>query len=290
MKNLFLSIVLIFGSGSLFSFTNNSKISFDKEPWIFPVAGKKSNIGSFWGDVREGGKRKHEGIDIFAKRGTPVVAVCDGFISSVGNGGIGGKTIWLQTAGFKTIYYAHLDEQKVKGGEFVRKGEVIGTVGNTGNARTTAPHLHFGIYTWTGAVNPLPYVKNSLKIEISKDAAKTAIAKTSKKFNEKSESTVKVNATKGETKTTRVAENAFPKKYIWKTIDVPVDRNAKYYVTTRSNVVRVQNGKYSVIGKYGRSDNGKYPYRILLANKEELYINSAGKVLNSAGTIFGNIS
>ena len=65
-----------------------------------------------------------------------------------------------------TAYYAHLDQQKVKTGQYVRKGQVIGTVGNTGNAKYTPAHLHFGIYKISGAVNPLPYVKNSKKIVV----------------------------------------------------------------------------------------------------------------------------
>jgi murein DD-endopeptidase MepM/ murein hydrolase activator NlpD len=150
----------------------------------FPVSGKKSSIGSFWGAARDGGKRKHEGIDIFAKKGTPVVAVTDGIVSAVTNGGIGGKTVWLRSFDYSwTAYYAHLDQQKVKRGQFVKKGEVLGTVGNTGNARTTPAHLHFGIYTWNGAVNPLPYVKQSPKVDLSKPVQpETLIASEKKKY------------------------------------------------------------------------------------------------------------
>jgi murein DD-endopeptidase MepM/ murein hydrolase activator NlpD len=131
----------------------------------FPVWGKRAWVGSFWGAARDGGKRKHEGIDIFARKGTPVVAITDGIIVSKGNTPRGGKTLWLRALGKPwTVYYAHLDQQKVKRGQFVKKGQIIGTVGNTGNARYTPPHLHFGIYTWTGAINPLPYVKTSPRV------------------------------------------------------------------------------------------------------------------------------
>lgn len=131
----------------------------------FPVAGKRSNIGSFWGAERDGGLRKHQGIDIFAKKGTPVVAISDGYISSRASTPRGGKVLWLKSSKQAfTAYYAHLDKQFVKSGQYVRKGQVIGTVGKTGNARTTPPHLHFGIYTRKGAINPLPYVKNSPKV------------------------------------------------------------------------------------------------------------------------------
>ncbi len=130
----------------------------------FPVSGK-SKIGSFWGDKRDGGKRRHEGIDIFARKGTPVVALCDGIIVSSGNTPRGGKTLWLQSARFPwKAYYAHLDQKKVRAGQVVKKGQVIGTVGNTGNAKHTPSHLHFGIYKlFGGAENPLPWVKYSKK-------------------------------------------------------------------------------------------------------------------------------
>ncbi len=130
-------------------------------PLRFPVAGAGNrDIQSFWGAERDGGRRRHEGIDIFAPRGTPVVAVADGRVTSVGNGGLGGKTVW-QRAGDRGInlYYAHLDTQLVGFGRRVQVGDTLGLVGNTGNARTTAPHLHFGIYGGSGAVDPLPFVK-----------------------------------------------------------------------------------------------------------------------------------
>lgn len=141
---------------------------------LFPVAGKKSNIGSFWGAARDGGIRKHEGIDIFAKKRTPVVAASDGVITRVRNGGIGGKTVWLRSIDKNvSFYYAHLDEQLVSAGQFVKEGDTLGLVGNTGNARTTPPHLHFGIYTYGGAIDPLPFVK---KLKEPSDVPEKTIA------------------------------------------------------------------------------------------------------------------
>ena len=152
----------------------------------FPVAGKRSNIGSFWGADRDGGRRRHQGIDIFAKKGTPVVAISDGVISSKGNTPRGGKVLWLQSSKHPwTAYYAHLDKQFVKEGQYVRKGQVLGTVGKTGNARTTPAHLHFGMYTNRGAINPLPYVKYSPKIVSPKmpGTKKVAVKKIGKNKN-----------------------------------------------------------------------------------------------------------
>jgi murein DD-endopeptidase MepM/ murein hydrolase activator NlpD len=140
---------------------------------VFPVAGKRSNVGSFWGDERDGGKRKHRGIDIFAKKGTPVVAISDGIIISRAHTPRGGKVLWLRTTSYPLVaYYAHLDKHSVKEGQYVKKGQVLGTVGNTGNARTTPAHLHFGMYSLTGALNPLPYVKHSPRVSISKASSK----------------------------------------------------------------------------------------------------------------------
>ncbi|MGJ8550805.1 M23 family metallopeptidase [Winogradskyella wichelsiae] len=139
------------------------------EPTLaFPVSGKDNKaIQSFWGATRSGGHRSHEGIDIFAKRGTPVVAATKGFISKTGNRGLGGKQVWLRDGLFgQSLYYAHLDSIAVSGGNRVVIGDTLGFVGNTGNAITTSPHLHFGIYTSGGAVNPLPFVKQSDPIVI----------------------------------------------------------------------------------------------------------------------------
>lgn len=130
----------------------------------FPVSGNKARIGSFWGDDRDGGNRSHEGVDIFAAKGTPAIAVADGYVTGVGDGGIGGKTIWLRPAEKNyTVYYAHLDKQLVTQGQFVKKGDTVGAVGNTGNAKHTPAHLHFGIYTYGGAVNPLSFVSKTVK-------------------------------------------------------------------------------------------------------------------------------
>lgn len=130
----------------------------------FPVSGNKASVGSTWGDERDGGKRTHEGIDIFAPKLTPAVAAADGSITGVREGGLGGKTVWLRPEGkHYTLYYAHLDQQLVQEGQLVKKGDVVGLVGNTGNAQFTSSHLHFGIYTNGGAIDPLPFVNRTVK-------------------------------------------------------------------------------------------------------------------------------
>ncbi|MEX0967915.1 MAG: M23 family metallopeptidase [Bacteroidia bacterium] len=128
----------------------------------FPVAESDTrSILSFWADPRDGGARSHEGVDVFAPRGTPVVAVSNGIITRTGTNRLGGKVVWLRGEG-ASYYYAHLDSQMVGAGKRVNTGDTLGLVGNTGNARYTAHHLHFGIYTSGGAIDPLPFIDNRL--------------------------------------------------------------------------------------------------------------------------------
>jgi murein DD-endopeptidase MepM/ murein hydrolase activator NlpD len=131
---------------------------------LFPVAGNKAKTGSFWGASRDGGKRSHEGVDIFAPKYTPVIASSDGYVTGVRDGGIGGKVVWLRVKDRKiTLYYAHLEKQLVEEGQEVRKGDTLGLVGNTGNAKYTPSHLHFGVYTSGGPVDPFPFVNPAIK-------------------------------------------------------------------------------------------------------------------------------
>lgn len=129
-----------------------------------PVAEGKGRISSVWGDIRDAGARRHEGIDIFAPLRTPVVAAADGVVTRVNENNLGGKVVWLRPKGKNlSLYYAHLDEQLVRNGQTVKAGDTLGLIGNTGNARTTPPHLHFGIYSSGGAINPLPFVDPVVK-------------------------------------------------------------------------------------------------------------------------------
>ncbi|MCG2429905.1 M23 family metallopeptidase [Aequorivita xiaoshiensis] len=129
----------------------------------FPVVGGvNKDIQGFWADPRDTGSRSHEGVDIFAKRGTPVIAITDGTISSTGNGGFGGLQVWItDKLKKKRIYYAHLDSFIVSEGDKVKIGDTIGFVGNTGNATELPPHLHFGVYKEHGAVNPISFIKKT---------------------------------------------------------------------------------------------------------------------------------
>jgi peptidoglycan LD-endopeptidase LytH len=127
----------------------------------FPVAGHDSgHIRSGFGAPRDGGRRAHHGVDIFAPRGTPVLAAEAGIVTRVRETPVGGRVVWVRDEGRAlSRYYAHLDSQLVEAGATVAAGDTLGTVGNTGNARTTPPHLHFGIYVrGEGAVDPWPFL------------------------------------------------------------------------------------------------------------------------------------
>jgi murein DD-endopeptidase MepM/ murein hydrolase activator NlpD len=126
----------------------------------FPVAGRTTEaIQSLFGADRDGGRRSHKGVDIFAPRGTPVVAVASGYVARIDETEIGGKIIWVRDAARnQAYYYAHLDRHLIAPNTRVEPGDTLGLVGNTGNARTTPSHLHFGVYTTRRAVDPYPYI------------------------------------------------------------------------------------------------------------------------------------
>jgi len=126
--------------------------------FICPVQGGASFIDS-WGFPRSGG-RSHKGVDMFAPRGTPVVAVVDGRIKFSSNS-LGGLSTHLYADNGTVYYYTHLDghPSNISSGQRVEKGTIVGFVGNSGNARYTSPHNHFEIRPNGKAVNPYPTVR-----------------------------------------------------------------------------------------------------------------------------------
>jgi murein DD-endopeptidase MepM/ murein hydrolase activator NlpD len=124
-----------------------------------PVAGvKPSSLRDTWGGARSQG-RKHEGIDIFARRGTRVLSSTEGVVMRVGSNRLGGQVVWVLGPGGQRHYYAHLERYgDVHAGMRVAPGKVLGYVGTTGNAAGTPPHLHYGIYASGGAINPYPFL------------------------------------------------------------------------------------------------------------------------------------
>jgi murein DD-endopeptidase MepM/ murein hydrolase activator NlpD len=136
--------------------------------YVFPVDGQ-TDWGDTYGALRSdvpGGW--HHGDDLFAPLGTPVVAVADGKVFSVGWNRVGGWRLWLLDANGNQFYYAHLSGYTAAGRNdgTVKKGQVLGFVGNTGDAFTTLPHLHFEVHPsstlylgYDGAVNPTSYLR-----------------------------------------------------------------------------------------------------------------------------------
>jgi murein DD-endopeptidase MepM/ murein hydrolase activator NlpD len=130
----------------------------------FPVSGHDSKaVQSFFGADRDAGARRHHGIDIFAPRGTPALAAARGVVRSISPNNLGGNVVWLSDYDRgQTLYYAHLDRHNVVAGQTVEIGDTVGFIGNTGNARTTPPHLHFGVYRrGEGPLDPYPFVYRS---------------------------------------------------------------------------------------------------------------------------------
>lgn len=127
----------------------------------FPVQGRDTRaIQSGFGASRDAGRRSHHGVDIFAPRGTPVLSATNGRVSRANVTNVGGKVVWVRDSEQRqSLYYAHLDSQVVRRGQDVELGDTLGFVGNTGNARTTPPHLHFGVYARRrGPVDPFYFL------------------------------------------------------------------------------------------------------------------------------------
>ncbi len=129
-------------------------------PLLIPVQGlQPKNLVDTWGAARSGG-RTHKGIDLFAPKGTPVLSATEGIVFQVGTDRLGGQVVRVLGPRATLHYYAHLSAYgNVRRGDWVTAGEILGYVGNTGNAATTPPHLHYGIYYFFGkATNPYPYL------------------------------------------------------------------------------------------------------------------------------------
>ncbi|HEV8370684.1 MAG TPA: M23 family metallopeptidase [Pyrinomonadaceae bacterium] len=119
----------------------------------------KRQVANTWHAPR-GSDRVHEGQDIFAPKGTPVFSATSGFVYNVGENNLGGQTVSVIGAGGRVYYYAHLDSYApgIAVGDRVTTKTLLGYVGTTGNAQGTPPHLHFGVYASSGAINPLPLI------------------------------------------------------------------------------------------------------------------------------------
>lgn len=141
---------------------------------LVPVQGVAADaLSDTFGDARSG-ERVHEALDIMAPTGTPVLAVADGHVEKLFDSRLGGLTLYqFEPSGLFAYYYAHLDRYApgLQEGQPLRRGQVIGYVGATGNADPTAPHLHFAVFAlgperewWRGTpVNPYPLLRGDAR-------------------------------------------------------------------------------------------------------------------------------
>lgn len=133
--------------------------------FAFPVADPHQYGDSFGAPRMMGTEYEHwhEGTDIFAPMGTPLLACERGVVMRISTGGVlGGNTVWLRGESGVAYYYAHLSDfaPGLREGLVVDPGTVLGFVGDTGNARGTSPHLHFEVHPGGGsAVNPYPILR-----------------------------------------------------------------------------------------------------------------------------------
>lgn len=119
-----------------------------------PLPGQ--HLTDTWGGARSEGRR-HEGIDIFAPRNTPIKATTQGVVSKVGDDRLGGKVVVIVGPGGAGHYYAHLEDYAdISPNQWIEVGDTVGYVGDSGNAKGTPPHVHYGVYINGSAVNPYP--------------------------------------------------------------------------------------------------------------------------------------
>lgn len=168
-----LSLVLLIGTATgVVSFLFDTGLFYVKVARLYaadppakifmPVAGvTRKHIANTWHAPRGSGRR-HEGQDIFAKRGTPIYSATRGYVYNIGENNLGGQTVSVIGAGGRVYYYAHLDSyaEGLTEGDYVTPQTKLGEVGTTGNAQGTPPHLHFGVYTPSGAIDPLPLIES----------------------------------------------------------------------------------------------------------------------------------
>ncbi len=142
----------------LYEFFENQKLLLASTPSIRPVKGWMSSRFGYRISPFTGTKEFHRGIDIATRMGAPIIAPADGIVSFTGRDGAFGKVITVKHGYGLVSKYAHIKKALVKKGQYVKRGETIALVGNTG--RSTGPHLHYEVHLNNMAVDPLRYILN----------------------------------------------------------------------------------------------------------------------------------
>lgn len=141
-----------------------------------------------FGDPRGGGTRTHEGLDIMAPKGAYIVSPTDAVVTGLGTGDYSGKYVYTANPGGERFAYIHLDTIDVKYGQVLKAGDLVGTVGSTGNASGGAPHLHFEIQK-DGSTDPYPRLAREFTLK-ERVAALEAIVKDADDEKDEAESIV----------------------------------------------------------------------------------------------------
>jgi murein DD-endopeptidase MepM/ murein hydrolase activator NlpD len=156
----------------LFPFPPELSPALDGGPYVFPIFGKVG-YGNTYGEIRSD-VSYHHGNDIFGELGQPILALADGTIFSLGWNKIGGNRLWLRDRQGNAFYYAHLSafSTLVFNGARVKAGQVIGFMGNTGDAEGTPTHLHFEVHPvsllylgYDGAIDPTPFLDSARRLQ-----------------------------------------------------------------------------------------------------------------------------
>lgn len=135
--------------------TAPSLMNLPKGQYQAPIKGNWNSSGGFDGhSTRPNGRKGHAGVDLRAPAGTPIYPMAPGIVTRVGTDPIGGNVVNVQHADNVKTYYAHLSTAKVQKGDRVDNNTVLGTVGDTGNAKGTYPHCHFQVWKDGQLANP----------------------------------------------------------------------------------------------------------------------------------------
>ena len=172
---VFVVVIAVWNQPALLRVGTLISLLSEKSPPKLPVPVEQvasTELEDTWGAPRSD-NRRHEGIDIFAPLGRPVLSTTNGVVFKVGEDNLGGHVVRVLGPGWHWHYYAHLDKfADIKPGGIVNRGTVLGYVGNTGNAVGTPYHLHYGVYQFLGvAQNPYPLLADDQPTTAKKETA-----------------------------------------------------------------------------------------------------------------------